>query len=196
MFVKICGLRTPEDVRVAREAGADAIGVVISSSSPRAVEPALAAELVAGAEGLTTVMVCHDLGVDDAVATAREVGVDVLQLHGYDEADNRRGAELFDRVWRATSATVGPTVVGAHGEEALLLDSRTPGSGEPWDLSVLDRRPEGRWLLAGGLDPDNVGASIAAARPWGVDVSSGVESVRGTKDHDLVRRFVAAVRGR
>ncbi|MGO1508968.1 MAG: phosphoribosylanthranilate isomerase [Actinomycetaceae bacterium] len=195
MFVKICGLRTPDDVRAARSAGADAIGVVISSTSPRAVTLDEARALVRAADGLTTVLVVHDLLVDDAVTTARELGVDVLQLHGYPEADNRRGVAAFPRVWRATSAETGPTDVGEHGEQVLLLDSRTPGSGTPWDLELLGTPPTGRWMLAGGLAPDNVAGAIAAARPWGVDVSSGVESIRGTKDHDLIRRFVQAVRG-
>ncbi|MGO1173268.1 MAG: phosphoribosylanthranilate isomerase, partial [Actinomycetaceae bacterium] len=83
MFVKICGLRTPDDVRAARSAGADAIGVVISSTSPRAVTLDEARALVRAADGLTTVLVVHDRLVDDADTTARELGVDVLQLHGY-----------------------------------------------------------------------------------------------------------------
>lgn len=195
MFIKICGLRTVADVEAAAAAGADAMGVVLSSSSPRAVAPEQARELVAAAAGrLTTVLVVHDVTIEEAIDRARQIGVDVLQLHGYSEAADRLAARELPRTWRAVAATAGRAVVGEHGEEALLLDSPTPGSGQRWDLADLDARPQGRWLLAGGLSPDNVAAAIRGADPWGVDVSSGVEAVRGTKDHDLIHRFVAAAR--
>lgn len=195
MFIKICGLRTVADVEAAAAAGADAMGVVLSSSSPRAVAPEQAHELVAAAaRRLTTVLVVHDVTIEEAIDRARQIGVDVLQLHGYSEAADRLAARELPRTWRAVAATAGRAVVGEHGEEALLLDSPTPGSGQRWDLADLDARPQGRWLLAGGLSPDNVAAAIRGADPWGVDVSSGVEATRGTKDHDLIHRFVAAAR--
>lgn len=195
MFVKICGLKTPQDVAATVESGADAMGLVLSSTSPRAVTVEQASELVEAAAGaLTTVLVVHDLAIDDVIAAAQRAAVDVVQLHGYDEADTRLTAAAGLRVWRAASAAAGDTRVGEFGEEALLLDSHTPGSGTPWDLSTLTERPEGRWMLAGGLDPSNVAEAIRIARPWGVDVSSGVESTRGTKDHARIRAFVAAAR--
>lgn len=208
MYVKICGLRTLGDVDAVRDAGADAMGVVLSSTSVRAVSGEHARSLVAHAEAsvsaagsrtsakpLTTVAVVHDLGIDEAIAAAEAIGVDVLQLHGYSHSDTRRAVEVEGlEIWRATSVDRGPTTVGAYGEDALLLDSHTPGSGTTWDLGTLTERPRGRWLLAGGLSPDNVAKASAAARPWGVDVSSGVEAVRGTKDHGLIRRFVEAAR--
>ncbi len=195
MFIKICGLGSVSDVEVVAEAGADAMGVVLSSTSPRALTTDRAHELVTAAPAdLTTVLVIHDLTIDAGIAAALELGVDALQLHGYVEADVRRAAGEVPQVWRATAVGRDPVVVGAHGEAALLLDSHTPGSGARWDLGLLGAAPEGRWLLAGGLDPENVAEAIAAARPWGVDVSSGVESYRGVKDHDLIRRFVLAAR--
>lgn len=195
MFIKICGLKTLDDVRVVRDSGADAMGVVLSQTSPRAVSQDQARELIdAGAPELTTVLVVHDLSIDDVIAAARATGVDVVQLHGYSEPEVRRASVELPRVWRASSIESGSLEVGALGEEALLLDSATPGSGSRWDLSRLDAAPTGHWMLAGGLAPDNVAAAIAEARPWGVDVSSGVEAERGTKDHAKIRAFVTAAR--
>lgn len=196
MFVKICGLKTLADVAAVKRAGADAMGVVLSQTSVRAVTVEQAQELVAaGRDDLRTVVVVHDLTIAEALAAVREIGADVLQLHDYSEADTRLAASVAGlEVWRATSITRGSAVVGAYGEDALLLDSSTPGSGATWDLGMLEQRPEGRWLLAGGLNPENVAEAISIAQPWGVDVSSGVEASRGVKDHDRIQRFVAAAR--
>ncbi|WP_128984129.1 phosphoribosylanthranilate isomerase [Streptomyces roseicoloratus] len=202
MFVKVCGLATTADVDVAVEAGADAIGLVISGTSVRGLTRDRAAALAAHARAHTparvlSVLVVNDTPAAEAAALARELDVDALQLHGpYGEADFAAAASLFPRLWRATSLKERPdTRVGAYGEEVLLLDSPRAGSGARWDLSLLDTaRPEGTWLLAGGLAPENVAEAIGAARPWGVDVSSGVESSPGVKDHDRIRAFVAAAK--
>jgi phosphoribosylanthranilate isomerase len=199
VYVKVCGLRDADMARVAVDAGADAVGVVMSEGSPRHVTPGRARAVVEAVDGRAdTVLVVREMPVERAVEVASELGVSVIQLHGgytpHDVATARAG---FGRVWRATALTDTTDVVaGAWGEELLLLDAPVAGSGSTWDLSALERRrPVGRWLLAGGLDPLNVAGAVAAARPWGVDVSSGVESSRGVKDADLVRAFVAAARG-
>lgn len=199
MYVKICGLSTIETLGAALDAGADAVGMVISTRSVRNISPNTARSLCDYAgRSADRVLVVNDLAVDDAVRLATTIGVDVLQLHGpkYARADLEAAAGLFPRVWRATSlAHFGGEPVGAWGEESLLLDSPVPGSGETWDIGGLADGPiDGRWLLAGGLDPDNVGDAVRAARPSGVDVSSGVESERGVKDAELIRRFIAAAR--
>ncbi|MFI1917282.1 phosphoribosylanthranilate isomerase [Nocardia sp. NPDC020380] len=195
MFVKLCGLRTEQDVATAVDAGADAVGFVFTTS-PRQIPIDTVRELLRGVPaGVLSVGVVHGIPADEAGALARAAGVDALQLHGsYPQSAFEGLAGL--RLLRATSLTADTDVrTGAYGEEWLLLDSPVAGSGARWDLSALHTaRPTGQWLLAGGLAPDNVAEAIAAAQPWGVDVSSGVESARGVKDHGRMREFVAAAR--
>lgn len=205
MYVKVCGLRDPEHVELAFEVGARAVGVVMNRTSPRrATEDEAAAVIEAAAGRVDTVLVVNDLPAADAAELARRLGFDILQLHGpaYAADDFAAALGIVPRVWRATSLDLEPPLeVGAYGEEVLLLDSPHAGSGSRWDLSALasagssDGAPSGTWLLAGGLDSDNVADAVAAVRPWGVDVSSGVESTRGQKDPALIRAFVRAALG-
>ncbi|MFH8255436.1 phosphoribosylanthranilate isomerase [Streptomyces roseolus] len=199
MFVKVCGLATTADIDVAAEAGADAIGLVVSGTSVRGLDRDRVPGLVGRVpDGVVSVLVVNDTPAAEAARIAADLGFDALQLHGraYGPAEFEAAAAVHPRLWRATALADGPdTRVGALGEEVLLLDSPKAGSGARWDLSLLDAaRPEGHWLLAGGLAPGNVAEAIAAARPWGVDVSSGVESAPGVKDHALVRAFVTAAK--
>jgi phosphoribosylanthranilate isomerase len=184
-------------VAAAVSAGADAIGFVFADS-PRRVSAAVARQLAAQIPPhILTVGVFRGITAADAGRIALEARVGAVQLHGpYPPAAFGELAALPVRLVRATALDAHTDVrAGAYGEEMLLLDSPVPGSGQPWDLSALGpARPQGRWLLAGGLTPANVAAAIAAAAPWGVDVSSGVESSRGVKDHGLIRQFVAAAR--
>jgi phosphoribosylanthranilate isomerase len=198
MYVKVCGLSTVESVRTAIDAGVDAIGVVHAPGSPRHLEPDRAREVLAAAGcSVDTVLVVAKMPADDAARLALDLGVSALQLHGrYTASDFQSAGRVFPRIWRATSLAQDPDLhVGAHGEELLLLDAPNAGSGERWDVSrLVGNRPDGKWLLAGGLNPDNVADAIAAAQPWGVDVSSGVESAPGIKDLDKIRSFVTNAR--
>ncbi|GAA0433629.1 phosphoribosylanthranilate isomerase [Leifsonia naganoensis] len=199
MYVKICGLSTIESARVALDAGADAVGVVMSRRSRRTVSADIAREIAGFVGGAAdVVLVVDELPAVEAASVAGGIGADVVQLHGtgYRPDDVAAAAGAGLRVWRATSVTSADEVdVGSWGEEALLLDSPDPGSGRRWDFAVLEGRPlRGRWMLAGGLDPENIAEAVASARPWGVDVSSGVESAPGVKDLDRIRAFVAAAK--
>lgn len=203
MYIKICGLRDELAARTAVDAGADAVGVVMSEGSPRDASRDEAASVVRAVEGsgLDAVLVVRGVPARTAAETALELGFDVLQLHGpYSGADFAAALEVLPRVWRATSLVAEPRLrAGEYGEEHLLLDGATPGSGESWDLAALAEQETAArigdgWILAGGLEPGNVAEAIAAARPWGVDVSSGVERAPGEKDLELIRRFVRAAR--
>lgn len=194
VFVKICGLREAEHVEVALAGGADAIGLVLTPS-PRFITAAAARELVTVVAGRAlTVGVFRGESVDEVERLATESGVAAVQLHGdYSRDDVARLATLGVKVIRAVPFTDSDDALGA---ELLLVDAPRAGSGEEWDYSVMTERTiPGRWLLAGGLTPANVAAAISAAKPWGVDVSSGVESSRGQKDSALISAFLAAAKG-
>jgi phosphoribosylanthranilate isomerase len=130
--------------------------------------------------------------VREAVAGSH---VRAIQLHGdYRRADFEVLRDLPVRLIRATSLRPGVTTrTGDNGEDMLLLDSQQAGSGTTWDWSSATD-PGGRWMLAGGLHPGNVSDAVHAVRPWGLDVSSGVESRRGVKDQARIREFLAAAR--
>lgn len=195
MFVKVCGLRTPETVDAAVEAGADAVGFVFAPGSVRLIGPADAAALVARVpDGVETVGVFRGQPIEEVLRLAREAGVETIQLHG-DEPDDHfaRAADAGFRTIRAISASRF-TESGHAGDERLLIDATVPGSGATFSPADLPVPPTVDWLLAGGLRPDNVAALIAAFGPSGVDVSSGVESAPGVKDPVLIRAFVAAAR--
>ena len=198
MFVKVCGLSTPEAVRAAAEAGADAVGFVLTRS-PREVSPAQALDLLGHVPaGVQAVGVFRHEPVEDAIAVAREAGLHWVQLHGERTTQDVQTAhDAGMKVIRAVTMDSGLEAFGDWGEEFLLIDAAVPGSGEAWDYaSVLAKGLEGRnWLLAGGLDPLNVARAAKEAGAPGVDVSSGVESSRGVKDLAKVTAFVRAAKG-
>lgn len=194
VFVKICGLREAEHVEAALAAGADAIGLVLTPS-PRFVTTAEAQQLAAGVGGRAlTVGVFRGEPVAEVERLANESGVAAVQLHGeYGAGDVARLSRLGLEVIRAVPFTGSDDDLGAG---LLLVDAPYAGSGEQWDYAVMaERALQGRWVLAGGLTPANVEAAVSAASPWGVDVSSGVESSRGKKDAALIRQFLAAAKG-
>lgn len=194
-FIKICGLKTEADIDAAVAAGADAVGFVFAPGSPRTVDAATARRLAERVPTrVLTVGVFRKQSVEEVRRFAEESGVRGVQLHGeegpeYFEALRAEGRTLL----RATAQPVERC--GEYGEDLLLLDAPDPGSGKPWNWGAAEfAAPEGRWLLAGGLSPDNVREALNVTGAWGVDVSSGVESERGVKSPDLIRAFIDAAR--
>ncbi|WP_274558710.1 phosphoribosylanthranilate isomerase [Streptomyces spiramyceticus] len=198
MYVKVCGLRKAAEVEAAVAAGADAIGFVLTPS-PRQLTPQAVRELAALVPSGTaaTVAVFRGEPLDEVRRATALAGVDTVQLHGEEEPEAFAALRAEGlRLIRATSpATGAPLETGAYGEDLLIVDSPRPGSGERWDPAALGTRPTGSWMLAGGLAPDNVADAVTGLRPWGVDVSSGVEISRGVKDIGLIERFIAAAKG-
>lgn len=202
--VKICGINSPQAFDACIEAGADWIGLVFFPASPRYVTPAQAAGLSARhAGGPKRVGLFVDPTDADLAASLAEIRLDILQLH----ATPARAVEIRAcfglPVWRAVGVAVASDLpVSADGADAILLDAKAPasatrpgGNAASFDWRLLaDYRPGYRWLLAGGLTPGNVADAIDATHAPAVDVSSGVESGRGIKDPDKIRRFIANAR--
>jgi phosphoribosylanthranilate isomerase len=189
MFVKICGLTTPEGVAAAVKAGADAAGFVFSAS-PREVTPAQARKLAAALPAtLRRVAVFRHPPPGWISRVLEEFPADWVQSDAADlPGVDLGGAEALP-VFRSGAPL--PELL----PELLLFEGPQSGTGNvaDWDAAArLARRT--RVVLAGGLHPGNIAGALAAVRPWGVDVSSGVESSPGIKDPALVAAFVAAAR--
>ena len=183
-LIKVCGVRTPAEAEAILALGADAVGVVLAQGSPRQLHPseALAVARVAGGRA---VLVDRDPISRERLAFIAEWPGPV-QIHG--------DVPPLER--RHIVAVAGETAHPAMGQavSAWLVDAPEAGSGRPWSWSRppwMDHRP---LILAGGLDAERVAQAITRTRPWAVDVSSGVERTRGTKDLGRVRDFIEAVR--
>ncbi|KQO61412.1 phosphoribosylanthranilate isomerase [Curtobacterium sp. Leaf261] len=200
LWIKICGLSTPETVDAAVDAGADAVGFVFAAGSPRTVTADLAKELVERVpDGVDAVGVFRDQEIDEIVGIASAVGLTTLQLHGGEAAsDFARARDAGFFTIRAIAAeeylAETPEQRAAYDHDLLLLDAAVPGSGRTVDPAALAGHVDEAWILAGGLTPANVRDVVARLDPDGVDVSSGVESSRGVKDPARIRAFVEAVR--
>lgn len=198
MFVKICGITDPADAALVAEAGADAIGLNFAAMSRRCVSVDQARSIVeATPEGVLTVGIFRDHLADEVIEIVDAVGLHAAQLHGNEPvATSRRVHALVPLLFRAMSASdPALSTIDDHGADVVLLDAPVPGGGVPFDWALVgDLNVRHRVLLAGGLRPDNVAAAVATARPWGVDVASGVEAESGRKDPEAVRRFVEEAR--
>jgi phosphoribosylanthranilate isomerase len=197
MFVKICGITSEEDALLAVAMGADAVGFVFAPSS-RQIAPSIAGDIAKRLPPeVLTVGVFRDELPPRVVEIVHAAGLRAAQLHGHETADDTRWVR--ERLSLVIKAFPGgdPALdrAGQFGADAILIDSATPGSGEMFDWSLAEGAPIGkRVILAGGLTPDNVGDAITRVKPWGVDVSSGVESSPGHKDARLVRDFIRNAR--
>jgi phosphoribosylanthranilate isomerase len=207
MPIKICGLTRLDDCLAAVDAGADTLGFNFYPQSPRCVSPEdcarLVSELARRAAPVTTVGLFVNRPPDEVAALLDRCGLELAQLH-YDEQPEGLGA-LQGRAFVAlrdpdpSPARLAALARLSPGRPALLVDAHVPGAyggtGQTADWerarAIAARYPI---FLAGGLTPANVAAAIAAVRPWGVDVASGVESAPGRKDHANIRAFVNAAR--
>ncbi|HTO18106.1 MAG TPA: phosphoribosylanthranilate isomerase [Pseudomonas sp.] len=198
---KICGITRIEDALLAAEAGADAIGLVFYDKSPRAVDVRQARAILAALPPFVTSVGlfvnasrCFIGEVLDAVP------LDLLQFHGDETPEQCEG---HGRPWfKALRVRPGDDLRAEaarfSGARAILLDAYVPGvpggTGERFDWKLIPADLPRPLILAGGLTPDNVAEAISSVRPYGVDVSGGVEASRGIKDAAKVAAFIQRVR--
>jgi phosphoribosylanthranilate isomerase len=182
MFVKICGLTNREDALAAVESGARAIGFVFAPS-PRTATPALIEPWIHEVPAdIWKVGVFVDEDPEVIERIGRQLHLDVAQLHG-SETPHQHPRGL--RVWKAFRVKDPEMRVPDYPSEAILID----GPAYDWSSTGHFTRP---LILAGGLDPENVSAAIQRAKPWAVDVSSGIEASPGHKDHGRMKQFIEA----
>jgi len=197
--VKICGVTSVDDARMAAEMGASAVGLVFWPRSPRAVEIEQAKRIVAALPPFVSAVGVF-VNQPEAADIAREVGLSAVQLHGDEPPDTYRSLPL--RVIKAVAVTgngSGDLAAAIPASATVLLDAHDPvkrgGTGRAIDwtvaAAVARRRPI---ILSGGLNADNVASAVEAVRPYAIDVSSGVESAPGRKDAAKLRALFDVLR--
>lgn len=200
--IKICGITRAQDADAVVRAGADALGLVFVDSSPRRVDLETASAIARQVQGR---IVRVGLFVDAPDGFVRSVldavELDLLQFHGSEPASACRSFGLpYVKAIRVGAALPMAELEAEFSDAcALLLDAHVPGqaggTGQVFDWSLWPRSSRLPLVLAGGLDPDNVGPAIRRLRPWAVDVSGGVEGARkGEKDAGRIQRFITEVR--
>jgi phosphoribosylanthranilate isomerase len=199
--VKICGITRVEDALCAARLGAHAVGMVFYRHSPRFVDVRRACAISnALPPFVAKVGLFVDAAREEVNAVIDELHLDLLQFHGDEQPDFCSGFGVpfikAARVRPGLDLLQYARNFSAAG--GLLLDSFVAGvpggTGQPFDWRLIQDRLSLPVILSGGLNPGNVGAAIRWVRPWGVDVSSGVESANGIKDPDKIARFIQGVR--
>jgi phosphoribosylanthranilate isomerase len=199
--IKCCGMTRVEDAVLAAQYGADAIGVIFTARSKRRVDIAQAKAICAALPpfvGTVALFMDDDAGYVREVL--REVQPDLLQFHG-DESDDwcgQFGHRYLKAIPMGEGAAALPRLRAYPGAAGLLLDGHglgeAGGSGKAFDWSLMPTDLAQPLVLAGGLSAENVAHAIRVARPWAVDVSSGIESAPGIKDAAKMYAFIEAVR--
>lgn len=200
--IKFCGLTRPADLDLAVELGIDCVGLVFAARSPRRLDPGQGAALRKRIpEGIAAVALVMDNPAAEIAAIIEQVRPDLMQFHGAEPDAYCAGFGL--PFWKAVAMGGDPEAALARLGDfphaaAFLFDGHAAGepggSGQRFDWHRLPARLDRPFLLAGGLDADIIPRAIATARPWGVDVSSGIEDAPGQKNAAKMRAFVDAVR--
>lgn len=197
--IKICGLTREADVEAAVQAGADAIGLVLYDKSPRHVTVRRAGELARRLPPFVTPVLLVVNATDDAIREAlAEVPNALLQFHGDEAPDecSRPGRPYLRAARMAPGFDLLDFAKRYPQAQAMLVDAHVDGyggGGKVFDWSLLPRQLPCPMILSGGLHPGNVAEGVRQVRPWGVDVSSGVEASKGVKDAHLIRQFCQTV---
>jgi phosphoribosylanthranilate isomerase len=197
MFVKICGITNEDDALLAVALGADAVGFIFAASVRQiAVQKVYDITRRLPPE-ILTVGVFRDELPQRVIEMTHAAGLRAAQLHGHETQDDVLAVgKHVQTVIKAVPAGSSDASNAHHfGTRMILVDAPAPGSGKIFDWSLVGDMPGGiDIILAGGLTPENVAAGIEQVRPWGVDVSSGVEASPGRKDPIKLKRFIEAAR--
>ncbi len=202
VFVKICGLRSQEDVEAVAEMKPDALGFVFWRKSRRSVTPADVGEWTRDVpDSIQRVGVFVDSPLSEIARAIKQARLDVVQLHGHEPPEL---CELLPvKVWKMFSLDWKRDELDGYRVDAFLIDrysDQSPGgTGQTVDWSrarEFVKSTDTPVVLAGGLTPENVREAVRTVRPWGVDVSSGVEERPGKKDLEKVRAFIQQCRKR
>ncbi|MBB32841.1 MAG: N-(5'-phosphoribosyl)anthranilate isomerase [Acidimicrobiaceae bacterium] len=197
MFVKICGITNEEDALLAVAVGADAVGFVFAPSK-RKVPVSRVTDIVRRLPpDVMTVGVFKDELPERIIKIINETGLAAAQLHGVESTAHVQAVKQEVRtVFKAVTAGSKAFYEAEDFKaDAVLVDSEIPGAGEIFDWQMAENAPPGvPLILAGGLTPENVSEGIRKVKPWGVDVSSGVERSPGVKDPILVKAFVESAK--
>lgn len=195
--VKICGITRSEDARLALRAGAHALGLVFYPRSPRAVEIEQARSIARTVGPFATLVGLFVNATPEAIdAVLKQVPLQLLQFHGDETSSEctRYGRPYIKALRMRPELDVSAEMAAHPHASGFLLDAYQKGvpggTGETFDWARVPRNPERPVILAGGLTPDNVRRAIAATRPYGVDVSGGVEASPGLKDSNKVNQFI------
>jgi len=208
LIVKICGIKTPQILEAAIDAGADMVGFMHFERSPRHVDIETLQQLISEARGRIETCVVLVNPDNSCVMEVSALSPDWIQLHGpetphrVEAIRDEAGIAILKAIGVATADDVAGVAAFAEVADRLLLDAKAPkgaerpgGLGVPFDWTLLKALdPNLPFMLSGGLTPETVGAAIAVVRPFGVDVSSGVETAPGVKDAGLIRAFIDRAR--
>ena len=199
MFVKICGITNVEDAQAAVRSGANGLGFIFWADSPRCLDPERAREIVTAVpHTVMTVGVFVNQAADFINTVAERVGLGAVQLHG-DETPMFATAIARPLIKSVHLGGAASSIDDWPIDVTLLADANDPvkrggtGTTTDWNAAATLAKAR-RLLLAGGLRPDNVAEAIARVRPYGIDVSSGVERAPGLKDHEKLAALFDAVR--
>ena len=208
LIIKICGIKTPDILETAIEAGADMVGFMHFARSPRHVDIETLQTLISEARGRVETCVVLVNPDNSCVMEVAALSPDWIQLHGpetphrVEAIRDEAGIAVMKAISIGTAEDVATVASFAEVADRIMLDAKAPkgaerpgGHGTTFDWTLLKALdPELSFILAGGLTPDTVGDAIRAVRPMGVDVSSGVESAPGVKDARLIRAFIEKAR--
>ena len=195
-LIKICGITNPDDALFAAEAGADLLGFIFASGSPRKVDPKTVRDIVKLLpSGIKKVGVFRDQPNAEIISIMDLCGLDIVQLHGHETPETAKVLALEYEVWKAIPFTSAAAFAESlkFQDYTQLADSDKQGNDCNWSLAMLTARRR-RMFLAGGIAVENAAHAVETVCPAGLDICSGVEVRPGIKDHSKITEIINRIR--